>query len=87
MIHSLQIPCFDIVWKSITVLHEALCPCCPETNESHRQRHVIVVLSLLILLIPLLVSEVVSSFESLRLGFCMHSLFPHMSSVLSFVIS
>jgi len=87
MIHSLQIPTFYAASKSITVLLEALCCCCPETNESRRQRHVIVVLSILILLISLLVSEVVSSFESLGLRFCMHFFFPHMSSVLSFMIS
>jgi len=34
MIHSLQIPCFYVAWKSITVLQEVLCRCRPEEDES-----------------------------------------------------
>jgi hypothetical protein len=65
MIHFLQIPCFYVAWKSITVLQEVLCRCRPEEDESRLHLEVITVLCILILLICFLVSEMVSSFESL----------------------
>jgi hypothetical protein len=65
MIHTLQIPCFYVAWKSITVLQEAHYRYRPEQDKSRLHLEVITVLSILILLICFLVSEMASSFESL----------------------